>query len=89
MSLVKKTINVTDTQEAWIRAQIDSGHYGNDSELFRDLIRREQTRAAEIDVIRAALIEAEQSGPSSAMPEDIRTRVQTRLRHNGVLSSDT
>lgn len=89
MSLVKKTINVTDTQEAWIRAQIDSGHYGNDSELFRDLIRREQTRAAEIDVIRAALIEAEQSGTSPATPEDIRTRVQTRLRHNGVLSSDT
>lgn len=89
MSLVKKTINVTDAQEAWIRAQIDSGHYGNDSELFRDLIRREQTRAAEIDVIRAALLEAEQSGSSSVTPEDIRTRVQTRLRKNGVLPSDT
>ena len=89
MSLVKKTINVTNAQEAWIRAQVDSGHYGNDSELFRDLIRREQSRTAEIDVIRAALLEAEQSGLSSTTPEDVRTRVQTRLRQNGVLSSDT
>lgn len=33
-----------------------------DSELIRDLIRREQERTAEIEVIRQALLEGEQSG---------------------------
>ena len=41
MGLVKKTVNVTDQQEDWIKTQIAGGHYGNDSELIRDLIRKE------------------------------------------------
>ncbi len=36
--------------------------YTNDSEAIRDLIRREQERSAEIESIRQALIEGEQSG---------------------------
>ena len=48
MTMIKKTITVTDQQEEWIKSQIASGHYGNDSELLRDLIRREQTRNSKI-----------------------------------------
>ena len=36
MSMIKKTITVTDQQEAWIKSRIASGHYGNDSEFIRD-----------------------------------------------------
>jgi antitoxin ParD1/3/4 len=62
MGTVRKTITLTDTQDAWIQAQIDAGHYTNDSEYIRDLIRREQERSAEVDAVRAALIEGEASG---------------------------
>jgi antitoxin ParD1/3/4 len=62
MGTVRKTITLTDKQEAWIKSQIEAGHYTNDSEYIRDLIRREQERSAEIDGIRAALIEGENSG---------------------------
>ena len=62
MASVRKTITITGQQDAWIKAQIDNGHYTNDSEIIRDLIRREQERTTEIDAIRAALIEAEASG---------------------------
>jgi antitoxin ParD1/3/4 len=62
MGTVRKTITLTDTQDAWIKSQIEAGHYTNDSEYIRDLIRREQERSAEIDGIRAALIEGENSG---------------------------
>jgi antitoxin ParD1/3/4 len=62
MTSVRKTITVTDQQDGWIKAQIQAGHYTNDSEYIRDLIRREQERAAELDAIRAALIEGENSG---------------------------
>ena len=62
MGTVRKTITLTDQQDSWIKAQIEAGHYTNDSEYIRDLIRREQERNAEIDAIRAALIEGETSG---------------------------
>jgi antitoxin ParD1/3/4 len=62
MPTVRKTITLTDQQDNWIKAQIEAGHYTNDSEFIRDLIRREQERSQDIDAIRAALIEGEISG---------------------------
>jgi antitoxin ParD1/3/4 len=62
MATVRKTITVTDQQDAWIKSQIDGGNYTNDSEYIRDLIRKEQERFAENDMIRQALIEGENSG---------------------------
>lgn len=62
MGTVRKTITLTDKQDDWIKAQIDAGHYTNDSEYIRDLIRREQERSAELDAIRVALMEGESSG---------------------------
>jgi len=62
MATVRKTITLTDTQDRWVKAQIEAGGYTNDSEYIRDLIRREQERSAEIEAIRAALHEGEASG---------------------------
>lgn len=66
MATVRKTITLTDKQDGWIKAQIDAGHYTNDSEYIRDLIRREQERSAAIENVRAALIEGEASGEPKA-----------------------
>jgi antitoxin ParD1/3/4 len=62
MSTVRKTITLTDQQDGWIKAQIQAGHYTNDSEYIRDLIRREQERLDQLDALRAALVEGENSG---------------------------
>lgn len=62
MATVRKTITLTEQQNGWIAAQIAAGSYTNDSEAIRDLIRREQERGAEIEAIRQALIEGEESG---------------------------
>lgn len=62
MGTTRKTITVTDKQDKWIKAQITAGEFTNDSEYIRDLIRRDQSRQADLEAIRAALIEAEQSG---------------------------
>ena len=62
MSTVRKTITLTVQQDAWIAAQVAAGSYTNDSEAIRDLIRREQERSFEVETIRQALIEGEQSG---------------------------
>ena len=62
MSTVRKTITLTEQQDRWVKTQIEAGHYTNDSEYIRDMIRREQERSAEIEAIRTALIEGETSG---------------------------
>ena len=78
MGTVRKTITVTDQQDNWIKAQIDAGHYTNDSEYIRDLIRREQERTAELEPIRAALREGESSGkPRPFDPEAFKQRMLT------------
>jgi antitoxin ParD1/3/4 len=62
MGIVRKNITLTDTQDAWIKAQIDAGHYTSHSEYICDLIRCEQERCRKIETIRAALVEGEASG---------------------------
>ncbi len=62
MGTTRKTITLTDQQNSWVKAQIAAGQFTNDSEYFRDLIRRDQAGQADIESIRAALIEGEQSG---------------------------
>jgi antitoxin ParD1/3/4 len=83
MITVRKTITLTDTQNDWIKAQIDSGAYTNDSEVLRDLIRKAQQETSEIEAIRAALIEGERSGLSARGPEEIRAAVKKRKPQNG------
>ena len=62
MGTVRKTITLTEQQDACIVGQIAAGHYTNDSEAIRDLIRRAQARTLEMESIRQALIDGEQSG---------------------------
>ncbi len=62
MGTMRKTITVTDQQDKWIKAQIASGDFTNDSEYIRDLIRRDQARRARIDATRSELIKGETSG---------------------------
>ncbi|AVU76225.1 type II toxin-antitoxin system ParD family antitoxin [Pseudomonas sp. Fig-3] len=78
MGTVRKTITVTDQQDGWIKAQIEAGHYTNDSEYIRDLIRREQERSAELEAIRSALKEGESSGkPQPFDPDAFKKRMLT------------
>ena len=62
MGTKRKTITLTDQQDKWVKAQIAAGQFTNDSEYFRDLIRRDQAGQDGIEAIHAALIEGEQSG---------------------------
>lgn len=84
MPMVKKSISVTDQQASWIKAQIETGHFGNESEVIRELIRerqiREQETPTEIKAIRAALIEGEQSGFSDSTVDEIWEEARKRHR---------
>jgi len=84
MPMVKKSISVTDQQDSWIKAQIKTGHYGNESEVVRELIRerqlRDQETPAEIKAIRAALIAGEESGFSDSSVDEIWEEARQRYR---------
>lgn len=75
MPMVKKSISVTDQQSEWMKGQIATGHYGNESEVIRELIRERQMQQREtpdeIGAIRAKLLEAERSGFTDQTVEQI------------------
>jgi len=88
MAMVKKSITVTDQQDNWIKTQIERGHYGNESEVLRELIRerqlREQETSREIEAVRAKLIKAEESGFTDQDPAEILKEIKNGLGRDAV-----
>ncbi|MGL6160625.1 type II toxin-antitoxin system ParD family antitoxin [Microbulbifer sp.] len=83
MATVRKTITLTGQQSDWVKSRIASGDFTNDSEYFRDLIRRDQERNSEIEQLRAALVEGEHSGISERTPDGILRAARDRLKKDG------
>lgn len=80
MPTVRQTITLTDDQDDWIKSQIESGHYINGSECIRDLTRRDQRHYAQVEAIREALREGENSGePQAISSESLKLRCWLRL----------
>lgn len=77
MTTVRKTITLTDSQDDWIKSRVANGDYTNDSEYFRDLIRRDQEKER---LLKAAIAEGLGSGPSNRSVDDI--WAQAEARHN-------
>lgn len=58
------TMNVSlpDPMKQWVEAQARSGRYSNASDYVRDLIRRDQDRAAKIARLQTLIDEGLESG---------------------------
>ena len=81
------TISMPDQMNDWVEAQINTGRYGNVSEYFRDLVRRDQERRDEaVLALQAMLDKAEASGISARSPEEIRDAARAEARAKGLLS---
>lgn len=78
MTMIKKSITLTEQQDRWLKDQITGGDYGNESEVLRDLIRQRMNRETEVQAIRQALILGEQSGPSDQTVNAIWEEAQRR-----------
>jgi antitoxin ParD1/3/4 len=79
MSMQRKTITITDQMESWVKAQVDSGNYENDSEYFQDLIRRDQDKREVETQLRFMLDEAEASGKNDRTPQEIWAAEETQF----------
>jgi|TARA_B100000749_G_scaffold205335_1_gene160574 antitoxin ParD1/3/4 len=78
MAMTRKTITITDQMDDWVKGQVESGKYGNDSEYFRDLIRKDQSKKDNLETLRNLLVEGEQSGSSNLSVTDIWDEAEER-----------
>lgn len=82
--MIRKTISMPDDMGAWIEGRIKSGQYNNDSEYFRDLVRRDRERQQAEAKLLHLLEEAEASGVSDMTPQEIWDQAERRyLKKNG------
>lgn len=80
------TISMPDQMNDWVEAQINAGRYGNVSEYFRDLVRRDQDRReAAIRELRDMLDRAEASGISQRSLPEILDTARKEARQKGLL----
>ena len=69
--MIRKTISMSDEMYHWISDRIKSGQYNNDSEYFRDLVRRDQEKEIAQKQLLSLLNDAEHSGISGRSVNDI------------------
>ncbi len=83
--MARKTISMPDDMDTWVEKRIQSGQYNNDSEYFRDLVRKDQEQQAAISSLRKLIDEGEASGVSDKSVSDIMKDVEEGLRQRGQL----
>ncbi len=83
MGTVRKTVTFTNQQDKWIKAQIASGEYTNDSEYLRALVRNDQAKNAKFMSLKAAIQKGIDSGISDSTIPDIMKEVEERMKKDG------
>lgn len=86
--MIRKTISMPDNMGAWISERINVGQFNNESEYFRDLVRRDQIKQNEITRLRELLETAEASGISNKTILDIMGDIEGRLINDKQLPTD-
>jgi antitoxin ParD1/3/4 len=84
--MAKITISMPDAMSDYVSSRVANGQFGNVSEYFRDLVRKEQEqRRLTIDELRELLDRSNASGTSSRQIPDIMKGVEEKLRRDGRL----
>lgn len=78
MATIRKTITLSDNQDAWIKAQIARGAFTNDSEYIRDLVRRDQEGQDKLSGLKQAIAEGLSSGVSESSLDEIWSAAEER-----------
>jgi antitoxin ParD1/3/4 len=78
MKTTRKTITLSEQQDAWVKARIECGDYTNDSEYFRDMIRRDQRESGEMLALEKAIQQGLDSGISKRSVREIWREAERR-----------
>ena len=77
--MIRKTISLPDGMAEFIESRMKSGQFGNDSEYFRDLVRRDQERQEGIEAVQKLIDEADASGESELTLDEVFERARARV----------
>lgn len=80
------TMNVSlpAAMKAWVEGCAESGRYSNSSDYVRDLIRRDQERAAKVANLQDLIDDGLRSGEGKRSLEEIRAEARRRAGSHGV-----
>jgi antitoxin ParD1/3/4 len=74
-------ISLPDPLKTWVERQAQSGRYSNASDYVRDLIRRDQERAASHAELQHLIAEGAASGVSTRSMGDLLKAARKQARH--------
>lgn len=79
------TMNVSlpDAMKTWVEEQASNGRYSNASDYVRDLIRRDQDRAAKIANMQSLITEGLESGTGTHSMDELEAIALKRLSGSG------
>ena len=83
----RQSVSITNPNDVWLKAQVESEEYASKSEVVNDLIRKARAEQDEIEQIRARLMQAEKSGfvDASKTPEQFLADIKEKANRNGEL----
>lgn len=84
--MIRKTISIPEPMAAFIKTRLKTGLYGNDSEYFRELVRRDQerqTQQASKAAFETMIHESIASGHTDMTLDEIITEAKSRAKADG------
>jgi len=87
MGVVRKTISVSEKQDAWVKSKVSSGAFTNDSEVIRALLSQAEAIEAHNDAFYAEIQKGIDSGISGRTADEILADARERARKAGLIPS--
>ena len=78
MATQKRNYNMTEVTDKWVKLRGNGSLYASESEYIRALVIRDIEQHCEMEMIRAAIVQGEESGMSDKTLEEIKQAVLKR-----------
>jgi len=77
--MARQSISLTEPNDKWLKAQVNSKEYASKSELVNNLVRQARKQQQQIDLVLMKLEKAEKSGFTEDSKEQILREAKSRL----------
>ncbi len=81
----RKTITFAEKQDQWLKFVVEQGHYKDESDYVRDLVRKDQARNAEFYTLYSAIEAGYKSGISERNLDDIWSQAEKEIDELGTV----
>jgi len=85
MAIVRKTISVDESQDAWVKSQVASGRFASDSEVYRALVKDVRTKETKLKWLERELQKGLDSPLIGQSPQEVIAELKDELRAKGEL----